>query len=473
MSENSNKNNAGSSPIWHGRFSQSPAEATQKFVESLSFDRRMYKHDIAGSIAHAKMLKEVGLINSNELEEIIEGLEDIAIEIDTGKFKFDPAYEDIHMAIETTLIARIGESGKKLHTARSRNDQVALDIRLYLRDAIDLHLLPGIDNLQRAFVDFAAREGTAVMPGYTHLQHAQPILAGAILLSYVEQLDRDRSRLIDCRKRMNVMPLGSAAIAGTTLPIKRNITAIEMGFSEVSRNSIDGVSDRDFAAEFLFDLSILAMHLSRWAEDWILWSSSEFDFIDLDERYCTGSSIMPQKKNPDILELIRGKTGRVYGDLINLMTILKGLPSGYNRDLQEDKVAIFDAYDVVQMSLSVAAEVVGTSKLKSDVMKSQTEKGFLEATGLAEYLVKKGMPFRQAHNVVGKTVAFAEKEGKRLCELTLEQLKAMEDRIGADVYEVLSAEKLVEAYQSYGSAGSKSLADQLKYWQDTFAARNE
>jgi argininosuccinate lyase len=272
---------------------------------------------------------------------------------------------------------------------------------------------------------------------------------------------------------MNVMPLGSAAIAGTTLPIKRNITAIEMGFSEVSRNSIDGVSDRDFAAEFLFDLSLTATHLSRWAEDWVLWSSSEFDFIDLDERYCTGSSIMPQKKNPDILELIRGKTGRVYGDLMNLMTILKGLPSGYNRDLQEDKVAIFDAYDVVLMSLCVAAEVVSTTKLKADVMKSQTEKGFLEATGLAEYLVKKGMPFRQAHNVVGKTVAFAEKANKRLGELTLDELKTMDDRITNDVYEVLSAEKLVEAYQSYGSAGSKSLAEQLKYWQETFSARNE
>jgi argininosuccinate lyase len=462
-----------SEPIWHGRFSQAPAQATQQFVESLSFDRRMYKHDIAGSIAHAKMLKDVGLITRAELDEIIDGLEDIAIEMDEGKFKFDPAHEDIHMAIETTLIARIGEPGKKLHTARSRNDQVALDFRLYLRDVIDLNLIPAIDALQEAFVELAKNQGHAVMPGYTHLQHAQPILAGAILLSYAEQLDRDRDRLMDCRKRMNVMPLGSAAIAGTTLPIKRNITAIELGFSEVCRNSIDGVSDRDFAAEFLFDLALTATHLSRWAEDWIMWCSSEFNFIDLDQRYCTGSSIMPQKKNPDILELIRGKTGRVYGNLINLMTILKGLPSGYNRDMQDDKLAVFEAYDVILMSLKVAAEVVSTTNLKPEVMKAQTDHGFLEATGLAEYLVKKGMPFRQAHNVVGKIVAICEKGDKKLSDLTLDELKASAEIIGEDVYQVLSAEKLVEAYQSYGSAGVKSLKEQLKYWQDAFVTRNE
>jgi argininosuccinate lyase len=460
-----------SSPIWHGRFSQSPAAATQQFVESLSFDRRMYKHDIAGSIAHARMLEVVGLINKKELDEITAGLEDIALEMDEGKFVFDPAFEDIHMAIETTLIKRIGEPGKKLHTARSRNDQVALDLRLYLRDVIDLSLIPAIDKLEKAFVELAAREGQAVMPGYTHLQHAQPILAGAIMLAYVEQLERDRERLVDCRKRMNVMPLGSAAIAGTTLPIQRNYPALEMGFSSISRNSIDGVSDRDFAAEFLFDLALTAMHLSRWAEDWVMWSSSEFDFIDLDERYCTGSSIMPQKKNPDILELVRGKTGRVYGDLMNLMTILKGLPSGYNRDLQEDKVAVFDAYDVVQMSLNVAVEVVATTKFKADKMIAQTRQGFLEATGLAEYLVKKGMPFRQAHNVVGKIVAHSEKNGKKLSELGLDELQGFAENIEKDVYQVLSAEKLVEAYQSYGSAGIRSVKEQVKYWQEVLEAR--
>ena len=355
-------------PIWHGRFTQSPAKATEEFVESLSFDRRMYMHDIACSIAHAKMLKDVGLISRSEMDDIIEGLEEIAMEINAGKFKFNKAHEDIHMAIETTLIERIGEPGKKLHTARSRNDQVALDFRLYLRDVIDLELVPSIEALQEAFVEMAKTQGQAIMPGYTHLQHAQPILAGAVLLSYAEQLDRDRSRFLDCRARMNTMPLGSAAIAGTTLPIKRNITAIELGFSGVCRNSIDGVSDRDFAAEFLFDLSLLATHLSRWAEDWIMWCSSEFNFIDIDQRYCTGSSIMPQKKNPDILELIRGKTGRVYGNLINLMTIMKGLPSGYNRDMQDDKLAVFEAFDVMLMSVKIAAEIVSTATLKADFM---------------------------------------------------------------------------------------------------------
>ena len=460
------------SPIWHGRFSQSPAAATQQFVESLSFDRRMYKHDIAGSIAHARMLEAVGLISKAELEEITSGLEDIAMEMDEGKFEFDPAYEDIHMAIETTLIKRIGEAGKKLHTARSRNDQVALDLRLYLRDAIDLSLIPAIDKLQKTFVNLAEREGQAVMPGYTHLQHAQPILAGAVILAYVEQLERDRERLLDCRKRINVMPLGSAAIAGTTLPIQRNYPALEMGFSSISRNSIDGVSDRDFAAEFVFDMAMTAMHLSRWAEDWVMWSSSEFDFIDLDQRYCTGSSIMPQKKNPDILELVRGKTGKVYGDLMNLLTILKGLPSGYNRDLQEDKIAVFNAYDVVLMSLRVSAEVVETTKFKADKMLAGTKEGFLEATGLAEYLVKKGMPFRQAHNVVGRIVAHSEKEGKKLSELGIDELGGFAENIEKDVYQVLSAEKLVEAYQSYGSAGVRSVKEQMKYWREVVEERS-
>ncbi len=463
--------NTKNEPIWHGRFSQSPAEATKQFVESLSFDRRMYKHDIAGSIAHARMLETVGLINKSELQVIVKGLEEIAREFDEGKFKFDAAHEDIHMAIETRLIERIGEPGKKLHTARSRNDQVALDLRLYLRDAVDLELLPALDTLQRAFVGLAEKEGQALMPGYTHLQHAQPVLAGAVMLSYVEQLERDRERLIDARKRINIMPLGSAAIAGTTLPIDREVTAGELGFASITRNSIDAVSDRDFAVEFVFDLAMIALHLSRWAEDWILWSSSEFNFIDLDERYCTGSSIMPQKKNPDILELVRGKTGRVYGDLTALLTLIKGLATGYNRDLQEDKVAVFDAYDTVLASLKVAAEVVATAKFKTQSMLEQTTRGFLEATGLAEFLVRKGLPFRQAHHTVGKIVAHCEKNNKKLSDLTLDELKAFSDNIDLDVYLVLSADKLVEAYASYGSAGTGSFQVQLKFWTKTLAAR--
>jgi len=460
-------------PIWHGRFTQSPAQATQKFVESLSFDRRMYKHDIAGSIAHATMLETVGLITKKERDAIIKGLGAIARDIDEGKFKFDPAHEDIHMAIETTLIEQIGEPAKKLHTGRSRNDQVAVDLRLYLRDAIDLELVPAIDGLQKAFVTLAETQGMTVMPGFTHLQHAQPILAGAAVLAYVEQLERDRERLLDARKRMNVMPLGSAAIAGTTLPIDRTVTAKLLGFADISRNSIDGVSDRDFAAELLFDLAMIALHLSRWAEDWIMWCSSEFDFIDIDQRYCTGSSIMPQKKNPDILELIRGKTGRVYGDLISLMTILKGLPGGYNRDLQEDKVAVFDSLDTVLMSLKVGTEVVATATFKTESMRAQTEHGFLEATGLAEYLVCQGTPFRKAHNIVGQIVAHAEKNNKRLSDLTLDELKTFSDNIGDDVYEVLSAEKLVKAYQSLGAAGTASVSAQVIFWKKAIATRSK
>jgi argininosuccinate lyase len=463
--------NTKSEPIWHGRFSQSPAEATKRFVESLSFDRRMYKHDIAGSIAHARMLEKVGLINKQELQAIVRGLDDIARQMDEGKFEFDAAHEDIHMAIETRLIERIGEPGKKLHTARSRNDQVALDLRLYLRDAVDLEILPALDNLQRAFITLAEKQGEALMPGYTHLQHAQPVLAGAVMLSYVEQLERDRERLSSTRGRINVMPLGSAAIAGTTLPIDREVTAGELGFASITRNSIDAVSDRDFAVEFVFDLAMIALHLSRWAEDWILWSTSEFDFIDLDERYCTGSSIMPQKKNPDILELIRGKTGRVYGDLTALLTLIKGLAGGYNRDLQEDKVAVFDAYDTVLASLKVAAEVVATARFKTEPMAQQTQRGFLEATGLAEFLVQKGMPFRQAHHTVGRIVAHCEKNNKKLSDLALDELKTFSENIDVDVYMVLSAEKLVEAYSSYGSAGTGSMSVQLKFWNKTLTER--
>jgi argininosuccinate lyase len=455
-----------SSPIWHGRFTQSPAEATQKYVESLSFDQRLYKHDIVGSVAHARMLEAVGLISKDELRQITEGLECISDQIDQGKFKFDPAHEDIHMAIETALISMIGEPAKKLHTARSRNDQVALDLRLFIRDMIDLKLIPAIVRMQQSFVDFARREGEFVMPGFTHLQHAQPIVSGAILLSYVEQLDRDRQRLLDVRKRTNVYPLGSAAIAGTTLPIERSIPALELGFSEVGRNSIDGVSDRDFAVEFVFALAMLMMHLSRWAEDWILWSTSEFDFIDLDQRYCTGSSIMPQKKNPDILELVRGKSGKVYGDLTAILTLLKGLPSGYNRDLQDDKRSVFEAADASMLTLAVSAELVATTKFKPKSMKAQTEKGFLEATGLAEYLVGKGTPFRTAHGIVGKIVAYAEGAKKNLSDLSLDELNQFSQNISLDVFDYLSADKLVNLYRSYGSAGVKSFREQLKYWTE-------
>jgi len=335
----------------------------------------------------------------------------------------------------------------------------------FIRDMIDIEFAPAIGRLQLAFVKLADENKDVICPGYTHLQHAQPILLGHLLLSYLEQLERDKMRLQEVRKRVNVLPLGSCALAGTTLNIERSFVAKELGFDAISRNSIDAVSERDFAIEFVFALAMIAMHLSRWAEDWILWSSSEFDFIEIDEGYCTGSSIMPQKRNPDILELIRGKVGRVYGDLMNLLTLMKGLPSSYNRDLQEDKPAIFDAIDTVLPSLKVAEELVITAKFKADRMRAQTSEGFIEATGLAEYLVGRGIPFRRAHNIVGQIVSYCEKNNKKLFELTLDELRGFEENIQLDVYEILKADGLVKRYISYGSAGKKSLMNQLKYWK--------
>jgi argininosuccinate lyase len=343
---------------------------------------------------------------------------------------------------------------------------VAVDLRLYLRDAIDGRLLPALDAVQKAFVEMARRDGMAVVPGFTHLQHAQPVCAGAVILAYVEMLERDRERLIDCRKRMDWCPLGACALAGTTLKTDREFTAKELGFANVTRNSIDSVSDRDFAVELVFVLSMIAMHLSRWAEEWILWCSQEFGFLEPDEAYCTGSSIMPQKRNPDVLELIRGKAGGVYGQLLALLTMLKGLPLTYNRDMQDDKRYVFDALDTVGMSLEISAAMIAGSRLKADVMESKLNDGFLEATALAEYLVGKGMAFRQSHQVVGHTVAYAEKQGKRLAELTLEELSTLAGgkMIGRDVYTVLDSRKLVFAYRSLGSAGVSELKAQLRYW---------
>jgi len=460
-------------PSWHGRFEKPPAPLTQQFVESLSFDRRLYKHDIAGSIAHARMLQSVGLVTRAELRAIERGLAGIAADIEAGRFPFQTADEDIHMAIEAALVRRAGEPGRKLHTARSRNDQVALDLRLYLRDAIDLALLPALDRLQAALVGLAEREGAAPMPGFTHLQHAQPVAAGAMVLSYVEPLERDRERLLDARKRINVSPLGACALAGTTLPIDRRGTAADLGFASVSRNSIDAVSDRDFAVEFTFDLSMIALHLSRWAEDWILWSSPEFLFIRLDDAHCTGSSIMPQKRNPDVLELIRGKSGGVFGQLVALLALLKGLPSGYNRDLQDDKRHVFAAYDAVLVSLEIAADVVRGSSLNAAALKARLADGFLEATGLAEYLVGRGLAFRSAHHLVGRIVAHCERQGKRLGELNLDELRAFSDKIERNVYDYLDPEGLVRTYRSEGSAGQRGLNEQLAFWRQLLSARSK
>ena len=452
-------------PSWHGRFSEAPAAATQRFVESLTVDNRLWRHDIAGSIAHARMLRKVGLISQADLTAIEKGMRSIADDIEAGRFEWDLKDEDIHMAIEAELTRRIGEPGKRLHTARSRNDQVALDLRLWLREVIDGAMLPAIRNLQGAMARMAGRQGTAVMPGYTHMQRAQPILAGAYLLSFVEGFDRDAGRFEDMRKRINVSPLGSGALAGSMLPIDRDAVAESLGFAGITGNSIDAVSDRDAAVEYLFACSLLSARLSRLAEDWILWCSQEFQFLRIADAYCTGSSMMPQKRNPDLLELIRGRTGRAYGALAALMTIVKGLPTGYNRDLQEDKYHLFAGHDSTLLCLQVAAEVVDHSEFREDKMLAACEGGFLDATALAEYLVEKKVPFRQAHQVVGELVGRAEKQGVELRDLPLEKLKAASEVIEKDVYDWLGAKNVVGRYISKGSAGVRSFKSELKRWQ--------
>jgi len=451
---------------WHGRFSKSIDKQAADFVESLSFDHRLYKWDIVGSICHAKMLAQVGLITKKEAQQIASALKQIAKQIESGSFKFDPAgQEDIHMAVEHALIERLGHVGKKLHTARSRNDQVALDLRLYLRDAVDQDLLPAITDLQRAFVDLAQRDGQVVLPGFTHLQHAQPIVAGAALLVYVEQLERDKQRLIDARKRIDCCPLGAAALAGTILPIDRRAVARELGFSQVCGNSIDAVSDRDFAVEFVFCCSSIAVHLSRWAEDWIIYSSPRFGLIKLDESFCTGSSIMPQKRNPDVLELIRGKAAGLFGNLQSLLTMLKAQPLAYNRDMQEDKRWVFEAHDTISAMLHVAAALVAGSGFNAEACRKSLQDGYLEATALAEYLVTKAVPFREAHGLVGQIVAKCEKKRVRLCELNLVQMRQVCEKIRQDVYEYLDPEKLVDKYKSLGAAGTAGVKQQLTVWK--------
>ena len=452
-------------PLWHGRLTQAPAQITQQFVESLSVDNRLWKHDIAGSIAHARMLRKVGLISRADLKAIEQGMFSIGKDIQAGQFEFKLADGDIHMAVEAELTRRIGEPGKRLHTARSRNDQIALDLRLWLRDAIDEMMLPAIRGLQAAIVRMARRQGAAVMPGYTHMQRAQPVLVGAYLLNFVEGLQRDASRFTDMRARINVSPLGSGALAGSTLPIDRDAAAETLGFAGITANSIDTVSDRDPAVEYVFACSLLSARLSRLAADWVVFCSQEFQFLRIDDAYCTGSSMMPQKRNPDLLELIRGRTGRAYGSLVALMTIVKGLPTGYNSDLQEDKYHLFAAHDSTLLCLQVAAEVVDHSQFREDKLLSACQGGFLDATALAEYLVHKKVPFRQAHEVVGKLVAQADKQNLELAKMPLEQLKAASKAIGKDVYDWLGAKNVVARYASEGSAGVKSFKSELKKWR--------
>ena len=440
------KNKAESNKPWGGRFTEATASSAETFSASIHFDMRLYRHDIAGSKAHAKMLAKVGLINGSELEQILVGLTEIEAEIESNTFVFRPELEDIHMNIEKTLVEKVGQAGEKLHTARSRNDQVALDMRLYLREE-SLHVIGLLSDLQKGFVGMAREYLGILMPGYTHLQRAQPVLLSHHLLAYFEMFNRDKQRLSDCLKRINVLPLGSGALAGTSLPIDRDFVAEELGFPEISANSMDAVSDRDFIVEFLAACGLIQIHLSRFSEELVLWTCQEFNFVEIADRYCTGSSIMPQKKNPDMPELIRGKSGRVVGNLMTVLTVLKGLPMTYNRDLQEDKEPVFDTVDTVNQSLTVMAELLSGLSFNRETLEHATETGFMTATDLAEYLVRKNIPFRQAHSIVGKAVAFCIENTKELTDLTLEELQVFSDVIAEDVFGVLGAE---------GSANSRN-----------------
>jgi len=455
---------------WEERLAGEPDELAVDFVESLSIDKRLYKYDIVGSIAHAQMLAEQKLISKEEFKAIKDGLIAISEEIAAGRFKFEKKYEDIHMAIEAALVAKIGEAGKKLHTGRSRNDQVTTDVRLWMRDRIEL-LQAKITLLQKAFVKLAGKYAEDIMPGYTHLQRAQPVVIASYLLSFLEQFERDFIRLKNCHRLLNISPLGSGAVAGSTLPLDRKSTAKQLGFSDISYNSIDAVSDRDFCAEFIFDCALIATHLSRLAEDWIIYSSGEFGFVRIDDAYCTSSSMMPQKRNPDLLELIRAKTGRVYGSLVAMLTILKGQPSGYNRDMQEDKVHIFAASDTVEACLDVARAIVSHTKFNTKKISAELEEGFLDATALVEYLVVKGVAFREAHGIVGSLVAYCEQQNKKLAGLSLEELQKYSVSIETDVYENLGAAGVADKYITAGSAGPKQAKEQIAYWNKQLGQR--
>lgn len=450
--------------LWGGRFTKQTAASVESFTESVSFDWRLYKYDIEGSIAHANMLARCKLITEKERDAIVKGLKEILAEIEDDKFEFKTSLEDVHMNIESALIERIGEAGKKLHTARSRNDQVALDLRLWTRNQTR-EVTGLLTMLQRELVKKGKTLFGLIMPGFTHLQHAQPVLVSHYLLAYVEMLERDKMRLQDCFVRLNKSPLGACALAGTTLPTNPAFTAKLLGFEGVCENSMDAVSDRDFCVEYAFCLSMVAMHLSRLCEEWIIWCNDEVKFIEISDAYCTGSSIMPQKKNPDVLELIRGKCGRVFGHLTSLLTLLKGLPLSYNRDMQEDKIAIFDAADTVQTSLSVLAELVANTNFHGEQMMSACEKGFIDATALAEYLVKKGVPFRMAHEIVGKIVRECIRVQCRLMDLQLESFKAFSSVIEKDVYKVLGVENCIKNYKSYGSTAPGFVKKRIAYWE--------
>src|SRR5574341_1125965 len=455
------KKTAKAAKPWGGRFTEATNELVEEFTASIPYDWRLYPYDIAGSIAHATMLGKTGIITRKEADRIIRGLEEVLREIVTGDFTFSVELEDIHMNIEDRLIRKIGPVGGKLHTARSRNDQVALDIRMYLRDEItDIHDLLG--SLQKVIVALADKHRDTVLPGYTHLQRAQPVLFGHHLLAYYEMFERDRGRLRDCFGRVNVLPLGSGALAGTVLPKDRKLVARLLGFDSVCENSMDGVSDRDFAIEFVAACCQVMMHVSRLAEELVLWSSSEFGFITLSDAFTTGSSIMPQKKNPDVAELGRGKTGRVYGNLTALLTIMKGLPLAYNRDMQEDKEGMFDSADTIITSLTVFAGMLAVMTVNRDAMRKSAEDGFITATDLADYLVRKGVPFRQAHDLVGRAVLRAMELRCGLMNMPLDEYQKLSPLVRDDVYEALSVEASVGRRTSAGGTAPTGLKRRIE-----------
>ncbi len=453
---------------WEERLSGETDRAAMELVASLDVDLPLWRYDITGSIAHAQMLCEQKIITRSELARIKKGLLKVATKIESGRLEMPLELEDIHMVIEKALIDQAGSVGQKLHTGRSRNDQVALDLRLWGRDAID-NLVKGILQLQKALVRCAEKYGQIVTPAYTHLQRAQPILAGHAILAYVEMLQRDVERLGDARKRMNICPLGSAAVAGTSLPLDRARTAELLGFPAFTRNSIDATSDRDFLAELCFDCALLAVHLSRWAEEWIIYSTTEFSFITLSDAYCTSSSMLPQKKNPDTLELIRAKSAAAIAHLTGILTLLKSLPLSYNRDLQDDKRFAFPAVTAMLQALNVAAGITRTTKFNADRIAATIDDGFLDATSLAEYLVGKGVPFRRAHGIVARLVARAEKDGMRLGDLSLSALRKACNRIEKDVYRYLGPANVVRRYAPEGAAGPKQLRKQLAFWKRKLA----
>jgi argininosuccinate lyase len=450
---------------WSGVFDRATDRRVEKFTESVSFDRRLYAQDIRGSIAHAHMLSKVGVLTDEERHEIVTGLEQIGHEIAAGTFPFREDLEDVHMNIERALIDRIGDVGRKLHTGRSRNDQVSTDLRLWVRDELDI-MLARLETLQRAFLSRAEQDAGVILPGYTHMQRAQPVLAAHYWLAYCEKLERDIQRLADCRVRVNQLSLGTAALAGTTIPIDRHMVADELEFDGIVANSLDASSDRDFVLEFAFALTTIATHLSGWAEEWILWSTTEFGFIRLPQEFCTGSSIMPQKINPDVLELIRGRTGRVVGNLVSLLVLVKGLPLAYNRDLQEDKQRLFDSVDCVASCLELAAPLVAGAELNRERIAERINEGYLDATTLMEHLIVQGVPQRSAHEIIGRLVASAMKRGVPLAGLPLEEFRAAHPTLDDGVFEILGVERAVEAFSSYGSTNPEQVEHQLELWRD-------